>query len=146
VASVLALAAANVVGVVLFAAVYAAAGARWLSETAFAGCMLLLFALVTVLWVRTEARHRDLEPLRRVGRIGVGLVVVVIGVPALVLLPLSKLETVLPAEAGVDRMTGPAMALLLVSLALVTLVNAVGSVVIVARAVVGRPERQPPKV
>jgi hypothetical protein len=146
VASVLALAAANFVGVVLFAAVYAAAGARWLSETAFGGCMLLLFTLVTVLWVRTETRHCELEPLRRVGRIVVGLIVVVIGVPALVLLPLSKLETVLPAEAGVDRMTGPAMALLLVSLALVTLVNAVGSVVIVARAVVGRPERQPPKV
>jgi hypothetical protein len=146
VSTVLALAAANFVGVVLFAAVYAAAGARWLSQTAFIVCLLLLVALVSVLWVRTEARHHDLEPLRRVGRIAVGLMIVVIGVPALVLLPLSKLETMLPPEAGVDRVIAPAMVLLLVALALMTLVNVVGSVVIAGRAIAARPVRQPPRI
>jgi hypothetical protein len=135
---VLALAAANFVGMVLFAAVYAAAGARWLSQTAFLACLILLFALVTALWVRTEARHRRQAPLRRVRGIVVGLIIVVVGVPALVLLPLAKLETVLPAEARLDKVTAPAMAVLLVSLALVTLVNVVGSVTIMGRAVTAR--------
>jgi hypothetical protein len=144
VASVLALAAADLVGVVLFAAVYAAAGARWLSQTAFVACLLLLFALVTGLWVRTEARHRALAPLQRVGRIVAGLIIVGLAVPALVLLPLSKLETVLPHQAGLDRVTAPAMALLLVSLALVVLVNVVGSVVIAGRALAAR-QLLPPK-
>jgi len=142
----LALAAANFVGVVLFAAVYAAAGAHWLSQTAFIVCLLVLFALVSALWVRTEARHRDLEPLRRVGRIAVGLMLVVIGVPALVLLPLSKLETMLPPEVGIDRAMAPAMALLLVALVLMILVNIVGSVVIAGRAIAARPVRQPPRI
>ncbi len=142
----LALAAANFVGVVLFAAVYAAAGVRWLSQTAFIVCLLSLFTLVSALWVRTEARHRDLEPLRRVGRIAVGLMIVVIGVPALVLLPLSKLETMLPPEAGVDRVMAPAMALLLFALVLMILVNVVGSVVIAGRAFAARPVRQPPRI
>jgi threonine/homoserine/homoserine lactone efflux protein len=142
----LALAAANFVGVVLFAAVYAAAGAHWLSQTAFIVCLLVLFAFVSALWVRTEARHRDLEPLRRVGRIAVGLMMVVIGVPALVLLPLSKLETMLPPEVGVNRAMAPAMALLLVALVLMILVNIVGSVVIAGRAIAARPVRQPPRI
>jgi phosphatidylglycerophosphate synthase len=142
----LALAAANFVGVVLFAAVYAAAGAHWLSQTAFIVCLFVLFALVSALWVRTEARHRDLEPLRRVGRIAIGLTIVVIGVPALVLLPLSKLETMLPPEAGIDRVMAPAMVLLIVALALITLVNVVGSVVIAGRAIAARPVRQPPRI
>lgn len=143
-AIVLALAAADLVGVVLFAAVYAAAGARWLSQAAFVVCLLLLFALVTGLWVRTEARHRHLDPVQRIGRIGAGLIIVGLAVPALVLLPLSKLETVLPPEVGLDRVTAPAMALLLVSLALVVLVNVVGSVVVAGRAMAAR-QLLPPK-
>ena len=142
----LALAAADLVGVILFAALYAAAGARWLSQTAFVACLILLFALVTGLWVRTEARHRGLEPLRRIGRIVGGLIIVILGVPALVLLPLSKLETVLPPEAGIDRVISPAMALLLVSLVLTILVNIVGSGVVTCRAVIGRTVLQPPKI
>lgn len=141
---VLALAAANFVGVVLFAAVYAAAGARWLSQMAFVACLLVLFVLVTALWVRTEARHRRLDPVRRLGRAAVGLVAVVISFPMLTLLPLAKLETVLPPEAGLDRVTTPVMALLLVSLALVVLVNVAGAAVIAGRAVAGRAGRRSP--
>ncbi len=141
---VLALAAANFVGVVLFAAVYAAAGARWLSQMAFVACLLVLFVLVTALWVRTEARHRRLDPVRRLGRAAVGLVAVVISIPMLTLLPLAKLETVLPPEAGLDRVTSPVMALLLVSLALVVLVNVAGAAVIAGRAVAGRAGRRSP--
>ncbi len=142
--SVLALAATNFVGVVLFAAVYAVAGARWLSQMAFVACLLALFVLVTALWVRTEERHRRLDVVRRLGRAAAGLVTVAIGVPMLTLLPLAKLETVLPPEAGIDRVTSPVMALLLVSLALVALVNVVGAAVIVGRAVASRAARRWP--
>ena len=45
--SVLTLAAANGVGVVLFGVLYAVAGARWLPQSAFLICLVTLFALVT---------------------------------------------------------------------------------------------------
>ncbi len=139
----LALAAANFVGIILFAAVYAAAGVRWLSQSAFLACVVVIFVLVTTLWVRTEARHRHLDPLRRLGRGVIGLGLIVLGVPALVLLPLSKLDTLLPPEVGLNRVTAPTMAILLVSLALVGLVNVIGTSAIAVRAVAGRLARRP---
>ena len=138
----LALAAANFVGMILFAAVYAAAGVRWLSQPAFIACVVVIFVLVTVLWTRTEARHRHLDPLRRLGRGVIGLVLIVLGVPALVLLPLSKLDTLLPPDVGLDRVTAPTMAILLVSLALVVLVNVIGASAIAVRAFAGRLARR----
>jgi hypothetical protein len=140
---VLALAAANFVGIILFAAVYAAAGVRWLSQSAFIVCVVVIFVLVTTLWVRTEARHRHLDPLRRLGRGVIGLILIMLGVPALVLLPLSKLDTLLPLEVGLNRVTAPTMAILLVSLALVVLVNLIGTSAIAVRAVAGRLARRP---
>jgi hypothetical protein len=129
-----ALAAANVVGVILFAAVYAAGGAGYLSQVAFLGCLAALFLLVTVLWIRTEARHRGLEPVRRVGRIAGGLGAVVVGTPILVLMPLFWLESVLPPEAQMTRVLPPIMALVLISLVLVVLVNVIGSLAVAGRA------------
>ena len=134
----LALAAANFVGVVLFAALYATAGAHWLSQTAFVACLFLLFALVTSLWMRVEARHHGLEPLRRVGRVVAGLVGVAMAVPAVVLMPMFWLDEQLPVEAGLNPQRGPIMALLLIALFLTLLVNVVGGVVIAARAVLAR--------
>ena len=139
----LALAAANFVGIILFAAVYAAAGVRWLSQPAFVACLVVIFVLVTALWVRTEARHRHLDSLRRLGRGVIGLLLIGLGVPALVLLPLSKLDALLPPEAGLNRVTAPTMAILLVSLALVVLVNVIGTSAIAARAVAERLARRP---
>lgn len=135
------LAATNLVGVILFVAVYAAAGARYLSQSGFLAALAVLFVLVTGLWLRTEARHQALEPLRRVGRAAVGLLLVLIGVPVVVLLPLFWLESVLPPEAGIDRVLAPVMTLLLIGLALIVLVNALAALVVIARGVVrrGRP-------
>ena len=129
----LALIAANVVSVVLFATVYATAGARLMSQGAFLVCLPVVFGLVTILWVRTERRHAQLAPLRRLWRGVAALVVTVIGVPAAVLLPLAKLETVLPPEAGIERASAAAMALVLISLVLVVLTNVLGVLVIVVR-------------
>lgn len=125
----LALGAANLVGAVLFAAVYAAGGARYLSQGGFVACLLLIFALVTILWVRTESRHIPLGLVRRVGRASGGLAVVLVGVPVAVLMPLFWLEMVLPPEAEFSRMLAPTMALTLISLGLVTLMNLVGAAV-----------------
>ena len=63
----LALAAANAVGVVLFGTLYAFAGARVLPQVAFAACLLVLFVLMTVVWVRTEAPPSSSS--RLIGRI-----------------------------------------------------------------------------
>jgi hypothetical protein len=131
----LALAATNAVGVVLFGTVYALAGTRRLSQAAFVGCLLVIFALVTALWVRMEARHRPLHPARRLGRATLGLVTVVVVAPAAVLMPLFWLERVLPPDVGVGGVLAPVMTLVLVSLALVVLTNLVGSAVIAGRAV-----------
>jgi hypothetical protein len=132
---VLALAATNLVGVVLFAIVYATAGARLMSQTAFAGCLVVIFALVTVLWVRVEGRHRSLEPVRRVGRVAAGLLIVLLGVPALILMPAFWLDTQLPPEAGFRRYLAPLMTLVLISLMLVLLVNLVGGLVAAGRGI-----------
>ena len=137
----LALGAANLVAVVLFAAVYAAGGARYLSQGGFVACLLLIFALVTVLWVRTESRHVPLGLARRVGRATVGLAVVLVGVPVTVLMPLFWLETVLPPEAEFARVLAPTMALTLIALGLVALMNLVGAAVQGVRGLARRSDR-----
>jgi hypothetical protein len=133
-----ALAATNVVGAVLFGTVYALAGAHRLSQAAFVTCLVLVFGLVTALWMRTEARHRTLHPLGRLGRAVLGLLAVIVVVPGVVLMPLFWLEDVLPSEVGLTLVLGPVMALILISLALVALTNIAGALVIAGRAVLGR--------
>jgi hypothetical protein len=114
---------------------YALAGARRLSHAAFVTCLVAIFALVTTLWIWTEARHRALHPARRVGRATVGLMTVVIVTPAVVLMPLFWLERILPPEAGIGGVLAPAMTLILISLVLIVLTNLVGSAIIAGRAV-----------
>ena len=134
----LALGATNVVGAILFVAVYATAGAHLMSQAAFVACLFVIFALVTALWIRVEARHRDLGFVRRFGRAAAGLVIVVFVVPGVVLMPAFWLDTVLPSEAGFTRYLGPIMTLVLIALALVIVVNVVGALVAVARAALRR--------
>jgi hypothetical protein len=133
----LALAAANVVGVVLFGSLYAVAGARLLPQLAFLACLVVLFALVTALWVRTEGRHRHLDMAGRLGRAVCGLVAVVMATPVAVLAPLFWLDEQLPAEAGLRDIRGGIMALVLIALTLVVLVNVTGALVVAVRAVLG---------
>ena len=131
---VLALAATNAVGAVLFAALYATAGARLMPQAAFLACLGIIFVLVTFLWVRTEARHRDLGLVRRIGRVSIGLVIVLFGLPVVVLLPVFWLDTHLSPDLEFTRYLAPIMTLVLISLALVVVVNVVGALVAVARA------------
>jgi hypothetical protein len=125
----LALAAVNGVGVVLFGVLYATAGARLMPQIAFVVCLAVLFVLVTTLWVRVEGRHRALEPVRRIGRVAAGLVIVVLVTPVVILMPLFWLDTYLPPEAGLTPYLAPMMTLVLISLVLVVIVNLVGAVV-----------------
>lgn len=141
-----ALVAANGAGALLFAALYAAAGARWLPQPAFLAALPAAFVLATALWLRAEARQRGRDSLGRVGRAVLGLAAVVLGVPVVVLLPLFWLETMLPPEAGLARALPPVMALVLISLALVVAVNLAGAVVIGVRAVLGGRPRAGPGV
>jgi hypothetical protein len=134
----LALAATNAVGVVLFGTLYAMAGARVLTQFAFLACLLVLFTLMTGLWVRTESRHRGLEVVRRLGRIVIGLLVVVVVTPAVVLAPLFWLDEQVPREAGLHAARGGVMALVLITLILVVLMNVAGSLVAAGWAVFAR--------
>lgn len=140
----LALGLANLVGAVLFAAIYAAAGARYLSQGGFVGCLVLIFGLATVLWVRTESRHAGLGFVRRLGRAAVALVAVLVAVPIVALLPLFWLESALPPETGIAEVVAPAMALVLIALVLVTAMNVVGGLVQGGCALARRPAAPSP--
>jgi hypothetical protein len=140
---VLALLAANVVGVLLFATLYATAGARLMPQGAFVACLVLIFTLITWLWVRVEARHRALEPLRRLGRAAAALCLVVIGVPIVVLMPVFWLESQLPAEAEFTRYLAPIMTLVLISLTLVVFANVIGAAIAGVSTVFGTKRRRP---
>ena len=129
----LALAATNVVGAILFAALYATAGARLMSQGAFLVCLALIFLLVTALWVWVEGRHRGLGALARIGRVAAGLVVVGFVVPMLILMPAFWLDSYLPPDTAFTRLLGPLMTIVLIALALVVVVNLVGAVVAVVR-------------
>lgn len=134
----LALAAVNVLGAVVFAGLYAVAARAPVAPGALAVGLVLVFAGATALWVRVEQRSCALEPLRRVGRAAIGLVAVVIGLPVAVLMPLFWLESHLPLEAVSSLNLGPVMALLLVALVLVVAMNGVGAAVAVTLAVTRR--------
>jgi hypothetical protein len=124
----LALGAANAVGVVLFGVLYAVAGAGFLSQRTFLLCLGALFLLVTVVWTQTERRHRRLDGLARIGRAAAGLLSVVLATPMLVLMPMFWLDTQLPEDAGLRRILAPTMAVVLVSVVLVVLTNIVGAI------------------
>lgn len=136
----LALAVANAVGVMLFGTLYAVAAVRVLPPFAFLGCLVVLFTLMTTVWIRTEARHRGLAAARRAGRIVIGLGLVVMVTPVAVLAPLFWLAEQLPVEAGLHAARGGVMALVLIALILVVLMNVTGSLVAAGRAVLARRE------
>jgi hypothetical protein len=126
---VLALAAVNLLGAVAFAGLYAASAAPEMPSAGFRVGLLVAFAGVTAIWIRVESQVRGLDPFRRVGRGAIGLLMVLIGLPALVLMPLFWLESQLPRDAVPALHIGSAMALLLVALVLVVAVNVVGGLV-----------------
>jgi hypothetical protein len=138
----LALAATNGVGVVLFGTLYAVAGARWLPQAAFLVCLLIVFGIVTALWMSVEARQGSGRGLlARFGRIVFGLVAVALAAPMVSLMPLFWLDTQLPAEAGLNPVLAPVMTIVLIAVALIVVVNVLGSVLALARSAV-RSRRQ----
>ena len=94
----MALAAVNVLGAVVFAGIYAASGTGRLPPAAFLVGLPVAFIAITALWVRVEDRSRALDPMVRVGRGAIGLLAVLIGLPVVVLMPLFWLESQLPAR------------------------------------------------
>jgi hypothetical protein len=96
-------------------------------QSAFLVCLVALFALVTALWMSVEERQgRGRGILARFGRVVFGLVVVAVGGPMVVLMPLFWLDTQLPPDAGLNPLLAPVMTIVLISLVLIALVNAVG--------------------
>ena len=127
---------------VLFGTLYAVAGARWLPQPAFVACLIVLFALITALWLSVEDRQgRGRSLLARLGRVAFGLVIVAVGVPIVVLMPLFWLDSQLPPDAGLNPLLAPVMTIVLISLALIALVNVVGGIVAVVRAALAHARR-----
>lgn len=135
---VLVLAAVNAVSVVLLGTLCALRLSGRVGVPPFLGCLVVLFFLATMVWVRTERRHRPLEPLRRLGRVVAGLAVVLVAAPMAVLTPLFWLHAQLPPEANFDAVLRVAMAATLMALVLAVVVNAAGGVVIALGVFGGR--------
>jgi len=123
----LALAAIDALGAALFAIVHAAGTQQVLSPWALLAGLVACFAAVTALWMRVEgAPGKRQGALSRLGRMAAAFVLVTIGFPGLVLMPLFALQQQLPSTAGIEAVIAPAMVILLKAIALVALVNAVG--------------------
>jgi len=128
--------------VVLFSVLYAAAGARWMPQAAFLVCLVVLFALVTALWMGVEDRQgRGRGALGRLGRVAFGLVLVALTAPVVVLMPLFWLDTQLPPQAGLNPLLAPVMTIVLIALVLTALVNAVGGALALVRTAVANRRR-----
>lgn len=98
-----------------------------LTQGAFLAALVVFFVAVSACWVHIErSRGRQRDALSRVGRIGGALVLTLIALPGLTLMPLFALKEARPAEAGLDDVVRPVMVLLLISLALVALMNIAG--------------------
>ncbi len=121
------LAAIDALGAALFALAHAAGAQGTLSPWAVLAALVVCFVAVTALWMRAEgAPSKRGGVLSRFGRMAVGFVLVLIGFPGLVLMPLFALQQQLPSSAGIEAVIAPAMVILLKALALVALVNMVG--------------------
>jgi hypothetical protein len=124
---VIRLAGINLIGVVAFFSIYAAAGGRRLSQGAFLASLVVFFGALTALWLRVEGSPTDgRDAVSRIGRAAAALSVVVLGLPVLVLTPLFALQETLPSDAGFHDVTRPVMVLLLISMALMVAVNLAG--------------------
>lgn len=142
----LALALPNALGVVLFGGVYWLAAGHLLTQAAFLAALLGVFALMTTLWLRIErTRNGRLPAVQRLGRIAIGMALVLIVAPVAVLTPLFGMARLLPEEAGLAPVLAPIMFILLVSLALTVLVNVAGVLMLTGAALAGRFRwRRPP--
>ena len=138
----MALVAVNVLAAVVFAGLYAASGAGRLPSPVFMVVLPVVFVAATAVWVRVEDRSRARDLFSRIGRVVMGLLAVVIGLPIVVLMPLFWLESQLPPEAVPALHLGPLMALLFLALVLVVAVNLVGALTAVAVALARRWRRR----
>jgi len=124
---VLILAAIDALGAALFAIAHAAAAQQALSPLALLAALVVCFVAVTALWMRVEGGPgKPKGALGRLGRMSVAFVLVAIGFPGLVLMPLFALQQQLPSTARIEAVIAPAMVILLRALVLVVLVNVVG--------------------
>ncbi len=119
----------------VFGALYAGAGTRWMTQGAFLAGLVVFFVASIAFWMRVErsgAGGRDV--ITRIGRGSFALLVIVVGLPALVLAPLLGLQETLPRAAGFADVVRPAMVLLLISLLWAVVVNLTGAAVLAAAA------------
>ena len=133
------LAAVNALSAVLFGCLYVAAAMGSLAPGAYVVGVVALLPAATALWVRTERhRGRGQDPLARLGRAAVGLVLSIVAVPGLVLMPIFSLQQQLPPEAFGERFVPAMMVLLLFSMAFVVATNVAGALFMMGSAALAR--------
>jgi hypothetical protein len=123
----LALAGIDALAAVGFAVIYAAAGSQRLTQGAFAASLIVFFVAMAAVWVRIErSRPGGRDALSRLGRGGLALLLVVVGLPTVVLTPLFALPDAVHADAGLGDLIRSAMVLLLIALLLTIALNVAG--------------------
>lgn len=117
----------NMIGILLFGGLYAAAAYRYIPAWAFPPALLASLAGFVAFWIRIErVSGRAPGVLPRLGRILAALLLTVPAAAAFLLMPVFALRTHLPPEAGFGELPTRAMVLLLIALALTVLSNVAG--------------------
>lgn len=124
----------NMIGVLFFGGLYAAAALRYVPAWAFPPCLLAALVGFVWFWIRIERVSGVAGGLLpRLGRVFGALLLTVPAAAAFILMPLFALRTHLPPEAGLDDLPSRAMVLLLIALALTVLSNVAGVLLSVVR-------------
>lgn len=124
----------NLIGILLFGGLYAAAALRYVPGWAFPPFLVAALVGFVTFWIRIE-RVSGIAGglLPRLGRVFGALLLTVPAAAAFLLMPLFALRSHLPPEAGLDDLPSRAMVLLLIALALTVFSNLAGVLLAVVR-------------
>ncbi len=124
----------NLIGILLFGGLYAAAAFHYIPAWVFPPTLLVALVGFVAFWIRIE-RVSGTTPgvLPRLGRILAALLLTVPAAAAFLLMPLFALRSRLPPAAGFEELPSRAMVLLLIALALTVLANLAGILLAVVR-------------
>jgi NO-binding membrane sensor protein with MHYT domain len=124
----------NIIGILLFGGLYAAAALRYIPSWVFPPVLIAALAGFVAFWIRIERVSGPAGGLlSRLGRILAALLLTVPAAAAFLLMPLFALRSRLPPAAGFDDLPSRAMVLLLIALTLTVLSNLCGILLAVLR-------------
>lgn len=124
----------NLIGILLFGGLYAAAALRYVPSWAFPPFLVAALVGFVAFWIRIEKVSGTRGGvLPRLGRVLAALLLTVPAASAFILMPLFALRTHVPPEAGLGDLPTRAMVLLLIALSLTVFSNLIGVLLAVVR-------------